>query len=58
MKVADPNEQDVLSAMNNGQLSAQAFGVAEGIRNYIYGGGWSNYIGAKEGSLRIEIMKD
>ncbi len=58
MKVADPNEQDVLSAMNNGQLSAQAFGVAEGIRHYIYGGGWSNYIGAKEGSLRIEVMKD
>lgn len=57
--VYDPNEKDGWHAVGSGNAQvAREFGVAEGIRQYIYGGGWSNYIGAKEGSLRIEVVKD
>ena len=57
--VYDPNEKDGWNAVGSGNAQvAREFGVAEGIRHYIYGGGWYNYIGAKEGSLRIEVVKD
>ena len=66
INVYDPNEQGsqaLMRALQSGDNSyAHTIGVeagfAEGVRKWIKGGGWANAEGGKEGTLRIEAVKD
>ena len=56
IEVYDPNEKSGMNALRNNDL--YSFGVAEGVRFWINGGGWANSEGGKEGTLRAETMNE
>jgi hypothetical protein len=56
IEVYDPNEKSGMNALRNNDL--YSFGVAEGVRFWINGGGWANSEGGKEGTLRVETMNE
>ena len=56
VEVYDPNEKSGMNALRNNDL--YSFGVAEGVRFWINGGGWANSEGGKEGTLRVETMNE